>query len=268
MNRFHAMTAGVLALLSSTAGPASAHAFLKSASPAVGSEVSTPPAEVVIDFTEGVEPKFSTIMVQDGEGVRMDSGAAHLVGGVDTRLAVALKPLTQGAYKVVWHATATDTHKTEGSFSFTVGRQAASAQTGGGSIAVENAWARATPPMAKTGAVYFTIVDHGAPDKLVAAATPVAGMAHLHETTMAGNVMQMRPIEGLDVADKVTLAPGGTHLMLTDLKQPLKQGDSFPLTLTFQHAGTVHTVVSVAGIGAGGPMPSGGMDMNMPMPNK
>jgi methionine-rich copper-binding protein CopC len=120
MMQNYAITAGVLVLLNSAAGPALAHAFLKSASPAVGSEVATPPAEVAIDFTEGVEPAFSAITVQDAKGARVDSGAAHLVGGVDTRLAVALKPLAQGAYKVVWHATATDTHKTEGSFTFTV----------------------------------------------------------------------------------------------------------------------------------------------------
>jgi methionine-rich copper-binding protein CopC len=118
MIRYHAVTACLLALLG--AGPALAHAFLKSAAPAVGSEVATPPTEVAIDFTEGVEAKFSTIIVQDARGARVDTGAAHLVGGSETRLAVALKPLTPGAYKVVWHATATDTHKTEGSFTFTV----------------------------------------------------------------------------------------------------------------------------------------------------
>ncbi len=151
----------------------------------------------------------------------------------------------------------------------------ARAQTPTGSIEVENAWARATTPMAKTGAVYLTIVDHGAPDKLIGAATPVAGMAHLHETTMSGNVMQMRPVDALDVTDKapVTLAPGGYHLMLMDLKKPLKQGDSFPLTLTFAHAGTLRTSVVVEGVGAGGPPQSGGMGhdmdkMKMPMPNK
>jgi copper(I)-binding protein len=143
---------------------------------------------------------------------------------------------------------------------------AAHAQTAPASIAVENAWARATTPMAKTGAVYLTIVDHGAPDKLLGAATPVAGMAHLHETTMNGNVMQMRPIDGLAVSAKgpVTLTPGGYHLMLMDLKKPLKQGDTFPLTLTFEHAGTVQTSVIVEGVGAGGM----GHGMAMPMPGK
>lgn len=100
---------------------ASAHAFLKAASPAVGSAVAQAPSEVVIDFTEGVEPQFSTITVQDASGATVSAGGVHLAGG-DTHLAVPLKPLQPGTYKVIWHATAVDTHKTEGNFSFTVTR--------------------------------------------------------------------------------------------------------------------------------------------------
>ena len=101
------------------AGCASAHAFLKTATPAVGSTQQQSPGQVVIDFTEGVEPQFSTIAVQDATGASVVSGDAHLQGG-NTHLAIGLKPLKAGAYKVVWHATAVDTHKTEGSFTFTV----------------------------------------------------------------------------------------------------------------------------------------------------
>ena len=78
-----------------------------------------PPAQVVIDFTEAIEPRFSAIAVQDAAGASVAAGGVHLAGG-DTHLAVALKPLPPGAYKVVWSATAVDTHKTEGSFNFTV----------------------------------------------------------------------------------------------------------------------------------------------------
>lgn len=99
---------------------ASAHAFLKTASPAVGSTVSEPPTQVVINFTEGVEPLFSTITVQNAQGDPVEIGKPHLVGG-DTHLAVDVKPLPPGTYTVVWHATATDTHKTRGTFHFTVG---------------------------------------------------------------------------------------------------------------------------------------------------
>ena len=107
------------AALSLLAAQASAHAFLKTASPAVGSTLSSSPTQVVINFTEGVEPTFSTITVQNAQGEQVATGKPHLVGG-DTHMAVALKPLTPGTYTVIWHATATDTHKTQGSFKFTV----------------------------------------------------------------------------------------------------------------------------------------------------
>ena len=104
---------------------AQAHAFLKLATPGVGSTLRVArgqpaPSQVVIEFTEGVEPQFSSITVQDASGARVDDGAAHLEGGGDTRLAVGLKPLQPGTYTVTWHATATDTHKTQGSYRFTV----------------------------------------------------------------------------------------------------------------------------------------------------
>ena len=100
-------------------GQASAHAFLKTASPAVGSTVQQPPTQVVIDFTEGIEPKFSTITVEDAAGAAVGAGDVKLQGD-DTHLALGLKPLQAGTYKVIWHATAVDTHKTEGNFTFTV----------------------------------------------------------------------------------------------------------------------------------------------------
>ena len=99
--------------------PAWAHAFLKSATPAVGSAVQQPPGEVAITFTEGVEPGFSSIAVTDAAGAAMNAGAPHLEGPA-TVLAVPLKPLPPGSYTVTWHATAVDTHKTEGHYSFTV----------------------------------------------------------------------------------------------------------------------------------------------------
>jgi len=116
MRTFLAISLIGVALYSSAA---SAHAFLKASIPAVGSSVQTAPAEVTIEFTEGVEPLFSTITVQDASGARVDTGGVHIEGD-DTHLAVGLKPLPPGTYRVTWHATATDTHKTQGSFSFTV----------------------------------------------------------------------------------------------------------------------------------------------------
>ena len=87
--------------------------------PAVGSTVRTAPAEVRIDFTEGIEPAFTTIHVSDARGMRVDQGSAHLEGD-NTHLAVALKALAPGSYRVAWKAVAVDTHHTEGSFTFTV----------------------------------------------------------------------------------------------------------------------------------------------------
>jgi methionine-rich copper-binding protein CopC len=97
-----------------------AHAFLLSADPAAGNTVPAAPHEVRITFTEGVEPGFSTIAVTDAAGHRVDQGGIQPVAGSDRVLAVGLGALPAGTYKVVWHATAVDTHKTEGSFTFTV----------------------------------------------------------------------------------------------------------------------------------------------------
>ena len=107
------------AIVAGSTSSAEAHAFLRDATPAVGSVVATAPAAVAIDFTEGVEPAFSTIVVTDAAGTRVDDGRPH-AGAVETRLVVGLKPLAPGRYLVAWRVVATDTHRTEGSFSFTV----------------------------------------------------------------------------------------------------------------------------------------------------
>jgi periplasmic copper chaperone A len=122
-------------------------------------------------------------------------------------------------------------------------------------VAVSNAWARATPPGAQSGVVYFTVTNGGAAaDQILSASTPVAGKAQLHTTIDDNGVMKMRPIKDIDVKPgaKVTLKPDGMHLMLTELKGPLKEGESFPLALTFAKAGTVETTVTVKKIGAMG----------------
>jgi methionine-rich copper-binding protein CopC len=106
---------GVLA----AAPRAEAHAFPKSASPSVGSTVPAP-KDVTITFTEAVEPTFSSIVVQDAHGQRVDTGDVHSASGDGLRLAVGLKALPAGTYTVIWHATSVDTHKTQGQFVFTV----------------------------------------------------------------------------------------------------------------------------------------------------
>jgi periplasmic copper chaperone A len=137
---------------------------------------------------------------------------------------------------------------------------AASAMAADSTVAVTNSWARATPPGAKTAAAYVTLTNKGAaPDQLLSASTPVAGEAMLHITINDHGVMKMRPIKSIDLkpGKSVTFKPGGMHIMLMDLKQPLKEGDSFPLALTFAKAGRIETVVKVAKAGA----MSGGSDM-------
>jgi copper(I)-binding protein len=117
-------------------------------------------------------------------------------------------------------------------------------------LEVTNAWARATPAKAENGAVYVTIQSPTA-DRLLSASSPVAKKTELHTMEMAGMVMKMRPLSGLDipVGQPVALKPGGEHIMLVGLQQPLREGQSFPLTLNFEKAGarTVSVAVEKAG---------------------
>ena len=97
---------------------ARAHAFLDHASPLVGSTVPAAPHEVVLTFTQNLEPAFSTAQVTDSGGARVDQGKAQVSGNTMT---VGLKALGPGSYKVHWHALSVDTHSTEGAFTFHVG---------------------------------------------------------------------------------------------------------------------------------------------------
>ena len=100
--------------------PSWAHAFLDGTLPRVGSEEPTIPTEVVLHFTQGVEPDFSKIVVQDASGAPVTQGTPHTKPNDPTRLAVDLKRLGTGIYTVTWHVTSVDTHKTQGKFHFTV----------------------------------------------------------------------------------------------------------------------------------------------------
>ena len=120
-----------------------------------------------------------------------------------------------------------------------------------GTIDIHAPWARAS--VTKTGAAYLELANHGsAPDKLIAASTPIAAKAELHENKMENGVMEMRPVDGIDIAPggTATLKPGGYHLMLMGLKEPLKAGGHFPLTLTFAKAGKIDIQVPVEAVGA------------------
>ena len=121
-------------------------------------------------------------------------------------------------------------------------------------LEVSNAWARATPGKAENGAAYVTIVSP-TPDRLLSASSPAAKKAELHTMEMAGMVMKMRPLAGLDIpaGQPVALKPGGEHIMLMGLQQPLREGQSFSLTLNFEKAGarTVSVAVEKAGAMSG-----------------
>lgn len=102
------------------AGPAGAHAFLDHASPAVGSTVHTPPAQVKLWFTGELEPAFSTAQVSDAAGKRVDKADAAVDAADNTLLTLSLQPLSAGRYRVSWRVLSVDTHATEGDFSFDV----------------------------------------------------------------------------------------------------------------------------------------------------
>ena len=121
-------------------------------------------------------------------------------------------------------------------------------------VSVEQAWARATPGQSSVGALYLTLRATAA-DRLASISTPVSGMAMLHETRDVGGVMQMRELPGLPLptGQLVAMKPGGVHVMLMDLSHPLKRGDHFPVTLTFDHAPPVTVEVTVARAGASAP---------------
>ena len=129
-----------------------------------------------------------------------------------------------------------------------------------GDLVITEAWTRATPKGAKTGGGYLTIENKGtAPDRLIGGSADIAGSVQVHEMTMTNGVMTMRPIEkGLTIepGKTVKLAPGGYHLMIMDLRSPLKKGDKLPITLEFEKAGKVQVSLDVEGVGAQAPTAS------------
>jgi copper(I)-binding protein len=123
-------------------------------------------------------------------------------------------------------------------------------------LRVVGAWSRATPAVAAPGAAYATIVNAGsAADRLVAVSSPIASEAELHISVVEGTVATMRSVTAVDLApgERLELKPGGLHVMLVGLRQPLRQGERFPLVFTFEKAGAVELQVEVLRPGARGP---------------
>ena len=101
--------------------PAFAHAHLKSATPATDGTIATPPTQLDLTFSEGVNPKFTGVTLTGPDKAAVATGPATLGAGGDTTLVVPVPtPLAAGTYMVDWHALATDGHKTTGSYRFTV----------------------------------------------------------------------------------------------------------------------------------------------------
>ena len=122
-------------------------------------------------------------------------------------------------------------------------------------VEVHDAWARATTTNAIAGGVFLTIQATGGVDRLVSVASPVAEAAELHETVNEAGIMKMKPVAVLAVepGKPVVLKPGSYHIMLSGLKRPLRQGESFPVVLTFERAPAVTATVQVQAAGASGP---------------
>jgi copper(I)-binding protein len=133
-----------------------------------------------------------------------------------------------------------------------------------GDLEISGAFARATLPNAPVGGAFLTITNTGmSDDRLVSASSPVAGVTQLHEMKMEDNVMKMAELpDGIPVpaGQTVTLGPGGLHIMLMDLRRPLVEGTTVPLTLTFEKAGTIEVQVAIEGFAASAPAGDG---MNM-----
>jgi copper(I)-binding protein len=121
-------------------------------------------------------------------------------------------------------------------------------------VSIDNAWSRATPKSVEVAVGFATIKNNSdQADKLVSATTEIAGKTQVHKMTMEGGVMKMREVtDGLPVPanGEVVLKSGSYHLMLMDLRRPLKEGDHFSGTFTFEKAGAVDVVFAVKGIGA------------------
>jgi copper(I)-binding protein len=122
----------------------------------------------------------------------------------------------------------------------------------GPQIEVENAWARPSPKMAGTGAAYMVIKNTGnEADRLLGGETPAAEVVELHESFMDENdVMKMQPVEGgfieVPAGGEAELRPGGLHIMLIRLTEPLENGQTIPLTLSFEKSGEIGIEVVVA----------------------
>lgn len=114
-------------------------------------------------------------------------------------------------------------------------------------VQVVAAWVPEPPAVARHAAAYVTLVGGGQDDVLLGAATTAAEIVELHETSLADGVLRMKPVAALPVAarQRIEFTPGGLHMMLINLRQPLRYGGRIPLELRFEKAGKVKVEAEV-----------------------
>ena len=122
-----------------------------------------------------------------------------------------------------------------------------------GSIKIENAYVRATAPGQPAAGAFMKIENSGSADQLVSASSPAAGEVQLHQMSREGNVMKMGQVKDIAVPanGSVDLKPGGYHIMLMNIKAPLKAGETVPVKLKFAKAGEVEVKLPVNAVGSG-----------------
>lgn len=123
-------------------------------------------------------------------------------------------------------------------------------------VEIEKPWVRATAPGAKTAAGYMTIRNKSPqPDRLVGGASELAAKVETHVHLKDGEILRMREVKGYDIParGRFELKPGGAHLMLVDIKRPLKEGEKVPVTLKFERAGELNVEFHVGRLTASSP---------------
>ncbi len=151
---------------------------------------------------------------------------------------------------LVAHASACEAHQTQAAAGKTATKPARAM------VMADAAWSRMTAPNVKVGGVFLTLTNHSQRDDvLLAVTTPVSSKVELHTHVNDNGVMRMREVAGgiaIGKGQTVVLQPGGLHIMLMNLQQPLKPNDRFPLTLKFKHAPAQTVTVTVNnGVAAG-----------------
>lgn len=207
-------------------------------------------ASFVTDFPAGQVVTFPTVQQCAKGEVRWDQIAS---AGENPHNLKSPAP----TLKIVSDTTVAQARMDHGNMDHT--KTGATPQTGSdtfkiGDLVVASPWTRATPGGAKIAGGYLKITNTGkSPDRLVGATSVGADRVEIHEMSMTGGVMKMRPLaDGLTIkpGETVELKPGGFHVMFMDITQPLKQGDVLKATLKFEKAGPLDVSFNVSAMGA------------------